>query len=345
VIHADIPKTRTTLLHRSGRTGRAGRKGVCVLIIATNDHRRSERVLDSANITATWARPPSVDEIIERDRERILDDPMLSDPVSSDELPFVQTLLDRHGGEQVAAAFLRLHSAGRSAPEELLNVAAPSRAGRARGSGRHDRPERGERSERPVQREKRREDFTGGVWFSLSVGSRQSAEARWLLPMLCRHGKLTKQAVGAIKVGPDETKVELAPQAVEGFLAAIGPSRTVDGKIVVTALDGGPTENRNGTSGELAASKEPKKTTGPATDAARRERPTSPHKKRKGGGDSARAPFKKRKKSARKPGAKSTPKRSIGPKPTSDRKAAPTTGGGGKPKPGSAPLRRKKTPA
>lgn len=341
VIHADIPKTRTTLLHRSGRTGRAGRKGVCVLIVATNDHRRSERLLDSANITATWAKPPSVDEIIERDRERILDDPMLSEPVNPGELPFVQTLLEQHGGEQVAAAFLRLHSAGRSAPEELLDVAAPSPASRAKGPGRHDRPERGER---PAQREKRRQDFTGGVWFSLSVGSRQSAEARWLLPMLCRHGKLTKQDVGAIKVGPDETKVELAPQAVEGFLAAIGPSCIVDGKIAVTALDGGSTKNRDGTSGEAATSKEPKKATVVATDAAPRERPASPYKKRQGGGVSAGAPFKKKKKPARKFGAKSAPKTPIGPKPTSKPKAAPTTGDGEKPKPGSTPLRRKKRP-
>ena len=318
VIHADIPKTRITLLHRSGRTGRAGRKGVCVLIVATNDRRRSERLLQSANITATWARPPSVDEIVERDRERILDDPMLSKPVSPDEQPFVQTLLERHGGEQVAAAFLRLHSAGRSAPEELLEV-SPDRAQRP---GRHDHPERGERGARPVQREKRRDDFTGGVWFSLSVGSRQNAEARWLLPMLCRYGKLTTGDVGAIKVRPDETNVELAPQAVERFLTAIGPSRIVDGKIVVTALDGVPSEKRDapgtpGTSSAAAAPSELKKPARPAAGVARRERPAAPYKKRKGdgggtrtpyekhkrdGGDT-RAPHKKKSKPARKPGA------------------------------------------
>jgi len=406
VIHADIPKTRVTLLHRSGRTGRAGRKGVCVLIVATNDRRRSERLLDSANIKATWARPPSVVEITERDRERILDDPMLSEPASPDEQPFVQTLLERYSGEQVAAAFLRLHSAGRSAPEELLDIAASQQAGREKRPGRHDRPERdkrGERSERPVKREKRRDDFTGGVWFSLSVGSRQSAEARWLLPMLCRYGKLTMQDVGAIKVHSDKTNVELAPQAVERFLAAIGPKRIVDGKIVVTALDGAPTENSDETGGAAATSKKPKKSTGPATeaateratDAARPERPASPYKKRKydgdgtrkpykkrkGDDDSARAPFKKKKKPARKPdapsgdkarsiapadqaaaksvnapkpikkpsntlklGAKSAPKKLFGPKSTSKRKAAATTGGGGKPEPGSTPLQRKNHP-
>jgi ATP-dependent RNA helicase DeaD len=36
VIHADVPSNPATLLHRSGRTGRAGRKGVCVLIVPEN---------------------------------------------------------------------------------------------------------------------------------------------------------------------------------------------------------------------------------------------------------------------------------------------------------------------
>ena len=33
VIHADLPTNPETLLHRSGRTGRAGRKGVSALIV------------------------------------------------------------------------------------------------------------------------------------------------------------------------------------------------------------------------------------------------------------------------------------------------------------------------
>ncbi|WP_349678519.1 C-terminal helicase domain-containing protein, partial [Hyphomonas sp. UBA3201] len=34
VIHADLPRDPATLLHRSGRTGRAGRKGVSALLVA-----------------------------------------------------------------------------------------------------------------------------------------------------------------------------------------------------------------------------------------------------------------------------------------------------------------------
>ena len=45
VVHADLPTNAETLLHRSGRTGRAGRKGVSALIVAPNGRRRAERLL------------------------------------------------------------------------------------------------------------------------------------------------------------------------------------------------------------------------------------------------------------------------------------------------------------
>jgi len=222
VIHADIPKNRETLLHRSGRTGRAGRKGVCTLIVPHNARSRTQRLLGSANIEATWGKPPSADEIMQRDRERILTSPTLSEALSEFELTFAQELLARHTPEQIAAAFVRQHLAEQSAPEELLDV-APS-------------DPRGPRD----HKEKRRDDFTGGVWFSLSIGREQSAEPRWILPMLCRWGHVSKGDVGAIKIQQTETHVELAPGSVEKFLNAVGPSMTVEKTIKVTRLDGGP---------------------------------------------------------------------------------------------------------
>ena len=219
VIHADIPKSRETLLHRSGRTGRAGRKGVCALIVPHNMRSRTERLLNSANIQATWAKPPSADEIMGRDRERILTSPSLSDPLSEFEQAFAAEILARHSPEQIAAAFVRQHLAEQSAPEELLDIAAP---------------------EKRDHKNKRRDDFKDGVWFSLSVGHEQSAEARWILPMLCRWGHVTKGDIGAINIQRTETHVELAPGCVDKFVEAIGPDRTVEKTIIVTRLDGTP---------------------------------------------------------------------------------------------------------
>jgi ATP-dependent RNA helicase DeaD len=344
VIHADIPKTRETLLHRSGRTGRAGRKGVCALIVAHNERRRTERLLDSANVTAAWARPPSVDEIVQRDRERILQDPTLNEPLNADEQAFVEALLARHGSEQVAAAFLRLHSAGRSAPEELLDTAPPER------------------------KKKHRDDFKGGggVWFSLSVGHKQNAEARWLLPMLCRVGHVTKHEGGAIKVRSNETLVELAPDCVERFLEAIGPDRIVEETIAVKALKGVPQERSDSRGKPYSNKKRPN--TSRNNDA---RAPSGPKRKYAQKAD-ARATVGSKSKFARKPdapareenlpdkaskkprrkkshtlkfGARFAPKTASGQTPKSTRKPSPAGTRDRVPEtPGSSPLKRKKSP-
>jgi ATP-dependent RNA helicase DeaD len=220
VIHADIPKNREILLHRSGRTGRAGRKGVCVLIVPHTLRRRTEQLLRSANVEAKWAKPPSLQDIMRVDRERILDDPTLSEPLSEDEKTFAGELLARHGAEHVAASFLRMHQARLPGPEELLDAAPPE------------------------DRKPKHDGFKGGVWFSLSVGRKHSAEARWLLPMLCRAGHITKREIGAIKILPNETHVELASDCVERFLEAVGPSRKVEKTITITRLEGAPSVGR-----------------------------------------------------------------------------------------------------
>jgi ATP-dependent RNA helicase DeaD len=227
VIHADLPKNPEILLHRSGRTGRAGRKGVCALIVPKSAGKRTQRLLDTAGIEATWAKPPSVDEVVQRDRERILADPALSEPLSEDEKTFAVDLLSRHSAEQVAAAFLRQHLAGQSAPEELI-----------------DAPVENFKSDRSA---KIRDDFANGVWFSLSVGRKQNAEPRWLLPMLCKAGGMSKGDIGAIKIHQTETHVEVRPERADGFFDAIGPDHTLEKTIVVKRMDGTPKAGRDKT--------------------------------------------------------------------------------------------------
>ena len=228
VIHADIPKSREPLLHRSGRTGRAGRKGTSVLIVPHNWRKRTERLLQNANVEAEWAKPPSLEEIAKRDHQRILDAPALSEPLSDDETAFAQELLAKHGAEQIAAAYLRLHRTDQPAPEELIDAGPADRGG--------DR------------QKTTRADFQNGVWFSMSVGRKHNAEPRWLLPMLCRAGHITKRDIGAIKIQQTETYVELEPGCVDKFLEALGPSRKVEKTITVDRLKGKPDQSSGGSS-------------------------------------------------------------------------------------------------
>ncbi|MGR6430358.1 DEAD/DEAH box helicase [Rhizobium sp. PAMB 3174] len=229
VIHADLPTNSETLLHRSGRTGRAGNKGVSALIVPMSARRKAERLLMGASVQPTWALPPTADEVIERDNERLLVDPSLNEAVTDDEAPLVARLLEAHGAEKLAAAFLRLQSGHRSAPEDLIPVTLEPQRKRREGE------------DFPVQTTRGRDaEFGPSRWFSLAVGRNQRAEPRWLIPMLCRHGNLTKREIGRIKLMQEETFVEIAENSAESFLASLGPNKTIDRGINVRPVDGMP---------------------------------------------------------------------------------------------------------
>ncbi|WP_420405791.1 DEAD/DEAH box helicase [Nisaea sp.] len=241
VIHADVPKNEESLLHRSGRTGRAGRKGVSTLIVPYSMRRKTERLLGSANVQAIWGKPPSADEILALDRKRILEDPDLGGETTEEERAFAAELLAKHDAEAVAVAFLRKRMAGLAAPEDLL-----------------DGPQDDRRTERGVGDGPRapRQDFENGVWLRLSVGRDHRAEARWILPMLLRTGNITKADVGRIKIQENETFVEMLPKAAESLLEAVGPSRKVEKSITVDRMDGMPSALEG--SAEPRASRKPR---------------------------------------------------------------------------------------
>ncbi|HEX8106769.1 MAG TPA: DEAD/DEAH box helicase, partial [Kofleriaceae bacterium] len=72
VIHADLPQNQQVLVHRSGRTGRAGRHGVAILLVPDPARRYVERMLRAAHVDATWSRAPTADEILARDQELVI---------------------------------------------------------------------------------------------------------------------------------------------------------------------------------------------------------------------------------------------------------------------------------
>lgn len=220
VVHADLPKNTEALLHRSGRTGRAGRKGASVLIVPYSARRRTERLLHEAGIQAKWGAPPSADDIKQRDDERLLADPLLQAPLQTSEEAIVRALLAEHDPVQIAAAFVRVHRKGQAPPEDL--IPAPEHIPSAK---RHDQT-------RAVP-----ENFEGGAWVSLSVGRTKSAEPRWLIPMLCKAGGITKRQIGSIRIEQNETRVEIDAARIDAFMARIGEGGRLEKSIHVTRAD------------------------------------------------------------------------------------------------------------
>ncbi|MEL6415634.1 MAG: DEAD/DEAH box helicase, partial [Pseudomonadota bacterium] len=238
VIHADLPRNKEGLLHRSGRTGRAGRKGVCALIVPVRARRRTERLLQDAKVEAEWRLPPSADEIELALNEKLLVNEVLQSPPSEAEQPLSDALLEKYGAEQLAAAIIRLTRAADSAPEVLQDPGAqkPPRARKDaydpdREFPRHERRERGEHGGR------RGTDFPDGQWVKLGVGRKKKADPKWLIPMLCKSGGFSRNSIGAIRIDPDATHVELKPDAAQRLMEAAGEKQIIDKSIWVGLAD------------------------------------------------------------------------------------------------------------
>ena len=209
VIHADLPTNKETMLHRSGRTGRAGRKGVSVLLVPYPKRRRAEQLLGAAGVDAGWSDPPSAELIRERDQERLLADPILAEAPSEEDLALGKLLLDGRPAEWIAAALVRQYRSRHPAPEEQFDAPPPVRApvpGRFGGAV---------REEREPQR-----TAGGGAWFRLTLGRRQNADPKWLIPLICRLGGVTKADIGAIRIFDADTRFEITAEAADRFAQA-----------------------------------------------------------------------------------------------------------------------------
>jgi ATP-dependent RNA helicase DeaD len=258
VIHADLPNDPEVLQHRSGRTGRAGRKGVSVILVPPSRRRRAEMMLRQAGIDAVWGTAPQAEEIRKLDQQRMMQDSLFTDEPTEDDLTLARALLAERTPEAIASALARLYRARLPAPEDILDPGQDNFRDRFadRGSdrGRDSRPSRGDGNFAPAERSEgkphARQSLPGGsVWFRVSAGRQKKAEARWLLPMICRRGGVNKDEIGAIRIYEDHSEFEIAKDAADKFTARI--QRPDKEQHVITALPNGP--QGEGTPGKVSS--------------------------------------------------------------------------------------------
>jgi ATP-dependent RNA helicase DeaD len=224
VIHADLPKDPEVMQHRSGRTGRAGRKGVSILLVPPARKRRAELLLDLAGIDAIWGTAPQAEEIRKLDHERMLRDAVFTEETTSDDLVLARALLAERSPEDIAAALARLYRARLPSPEDILDPGQNS--GRSRDGRGDERRSHGD--DRPaVHRSKtgksslRHGMAEARVWFRAAIGRKKNAEARWLLPMICRRGGIDKRDIGAIRIMDTTTEFEISERVAASFAVKV----------------------------------------------------------------------------------------------------------------------------
>ncbi len=214
VIHVEIPRDAETLQHRSGRTGRAGKKGTAALIVPFNRRKRVDAMLRGAKIAAEWTDPPTPEQIRAKDRERLLSVLLAPAEFDDEDRALAERLMAERPAADIAAALVQAHRAAMPQPEELLANTPEARDA--------------------ARQERHRPGFDDTVWFRIDVGRRQNAEPRWLLPLLCRRGHVTRNEIGAIRIGPNETHFQVPRPIAARFAEAV--ARTAGGEDEQDAL-------------------------------------------------------------------------------------------------------------
>jgi ATP-dependent RNA helicase DeaD len=208
------------------------------LLVPYTKRRKAEGLIAQARIDVLWGNPPTAEEIRLADQQRMKEDPIFTEPSSEEDLALTKMLMADRSAEEIAGALVRMYRARLPAPEELFEAGgAPERRERPERPARErDRPDKRAREERRT-----RGEFPGlgeavvdksysqrssepMVWFRMNVGRSNNADPKWILPVICRLGHVTKNEIGVIKIFDRETKFEIIESVAAKFMASVRKS-------------------------------------------------------------------------------------------------------------------------
>jgi ATP-dependent RNA helicase DeaD len=158
-------------------------------------------MLRGAKINAEWIDPPTAEAIRHNDRKRLLEAMLAPAEFDDEDRELAARLMAERSAEDIAAALVRAHRAAMPQAEDLIENTPE-----ARQADRQDRHRAG---------------FEDVVWFRMDIGRRQNADPRWILPLLCRRGHITRNEIGAIRIGPGETHFQVPRAVADKFAAAL----------------------------------------------------------------------------------------------------------------------------
>ncbi len=232
VIHTAPPIDAQVYTHRSGRTGRAGKRGQSVLFAAPSKKRRVARLLSEAGVKLRWLSIPSETEVREtlaaRSRAELESELLtaLAAGPSAAHVEHAAAILDGRDPAAVVAALLaRLEPARRAAPQDVrarveshMPSAPPRRTQR-------------ERPERPSASPRR--DFGQTVRFFINWGSNQGANPSRILAAVCRRGQVKGSSIGSIAIHPNASTFDVSAEVAESFERLAGRRDSRDPRQVI----------------------------------------------------------------------------------------------------------------
>ncbi|MGR5116756.1 DEAD/DEAH box helicase [Photobacterium damselae] len=263
VFNYDIPFDVESYIHRIGRTGRAGREGKAILLVRTNQIRMLRTIERVTKSRMEEIQLPLRDAVAEARLNRLAKELEAQKEQSSVEA-FVELVEKLQESIEVdagtlAAMLLQRQQGNRplfyKGPDPMIAALERDKQRRDRRGNDRDRGERGERGER-----RERRTFNAADWdtYQLQVGREQGIQVKDVVGAIANELGLNKDFIGAIKLAPEHTYVQLPKKMTAEVAAQLKKLRirqnevkavVVDGEVLREHRRGGRDGNRDGNRG------------------------------------------------------------------------------------------------
>lgn len=262
VFNYDIPFDVESYIHRIGRTGRAGREGKAILLVRTNQIRMLRTIERVTKSRMEEIQLPNRD-LVAASRLNRLGQELEAQKEESSLEAFVELVEKLQETIEVDAATLAAMLLKRQQGNRPLfykgpdpMIAAIEREKQRRERRRDDRG--GERGERGERRERRTYNNADWDTYQLQVGREQGVQVKDIVGAIANELGLSKEFIGAIKLAPGHTYVQLPKKMTSEVASQLKKLRIRQNEVkaVVVADDvlrehrrGGRDGNREGNRG------------------------------------------------------------------------------------------------
>ncbi|MGF1724681.1 DEAD/DEAH box helicase [Photobacterium nomapromontoriensis] len=267
VFNYDIPFDVESYIHRIGRTGRAGRNGKAILLVRTNQIRMLRTIERVTKSRMEEIQLPLRDAVAEARLNRLgLELAAQKEETSLEAfvelVEKLQETIDVDAAT-LAAMLLQRQQGNRplfyKGPDPMIS--AIEREAQRRDRRRDDRGERGDRGDRRDRGDRgERRSYNNADWdtYQLQVGREQGVQVKDIVGAIANELGLSKEFIGAIKLAPEHTYVQLPKKMTAEVSAQLKKLRirqndvkavVVEGEVLREHRGGNRDGNRDGNRG------------------------------------------------------------------------------------------------
>ncbi|HEY9899442.1 MAG TPA: DEAD/DEAH box helicase [Pantanalinema sp.] len=222
VINMGVPRNSETYVHRTGRTGRAGKDGVAITLVAPLDRSKVRRLALDLSIDGAPKPVPQAAEVQEIARESFFEEltKRTDEAQPAQWEAYAEALLENLPPARVLAVLLQdLNAAtGRLPVGYEVPVPAPVRG---KEKPLRDKPKRSERVERKDGARPERGQEAGMTRLTLNMGRQNRMMPGFLVQFVCRKSGINGKSIGAIEIRQHHTVFDVRDADAQRVIQAM----------------------------------------------------------------------------------------------------------------------------